>query len=103
MIKLENTEVVGWEHAIRDIPSRSYRRTKNGRYEAYCSDHSHSIFLGTYDTPEEAEEASYIYRANLQIIQNGAQKAKTLCTLLEMVCRIIFAEFQYIRKKKKNT
>ena len=64
MIKLENTEVVGWEHAIRDIPSRSYRRTKNGRYEAYCSDHSHSIFLGTYDTPEEAEEASYIYRAN---------------------------------------
>lgn len=68
MIKLENTEVVGWEHAIRDIPSRSYRRTKNGRYEAYCSDHSHSIFLGTYDTPEEAEEASYIYRANLQII-----------------------------------
>lgn len=47
MIKIENTEVVGWDAAIRDIPARSYRRTKNGRYEAYCSDHSHLIFLGT--------------------------------------------------------
>lgn len=59
MIKLENTEVIGWEHAIRDIPSRSYRRTKNGRYEAYCSDHSHSIFLGTYDTPEYIRDHRY--------------------------------------------
>lgn len=64
MIEIENFEVVGWEAAIRDIPAKSYRRTKNGRYEAFCSEHSHSIFLGTYDTPEEAEEASYNYRAN---------------------------------------
>ena len=64
MIKFENTEVMGWEHAIRNIPAKSYRKTKNGRYEAFCSNHSHSIFLGIYDTPKEAEEASYNYRAN---------------------------------------
>lgn len=55
---------MSWELAIRDIPARSYRRTHNGRYEAFCSDHSHSVFLGTYDTPEEAENASHTYRIN---------------------------------------
>ena len=56
MIKFENTEVLGWEHAIRSIPAKGYRQTKNGRYEAFVSDHSKSIFLGTYDTPEEAKK-----------------------------------------------
>lgn len=53
-----------WEDALHEIPAKSYRLTRNGKYEAFCSDHSHSIFLGTYDTPEKAEEASYNYRAN---------------------------------------
>lgn len=64
MIKLENTEVLGWEHAIRSIPAKGYRKTKNGRYEAFVSDHSKSIFLGTHDTPEEAKEAVFTYRAD---------------------------------------
>lgn len=64
MIKFENTEVMGWEHAIRSIPAKGYRQTKNGRYEAFVSDHSKSIFLGTYDTPEKAKEAVFTYRAD---------------------------------------
>lgn len=64
MIKFKHTEVLGWEHAIRSIPAKGYRRTKNGRYEAFVSDHSKSIFLGTYDTQEEAKEAVFTYRAN---------------------------------------
>lgn len=63
MIKFEHTKVLGWEHAIRSIPAKGYRKTKNGRYEAFVSDHSKSIFLGTYDTPEEAKEVVFTYRA----------------------------------------
>ena len=64
MIKIEKTEVVGWEAAIRGMPAKGYRLTKNGRYEAFCSDHCDSIYLGTYDTVYEAEEAVFDYRAN---------------------------------------
>lgn len=64
MIRFENTEVMGWQAAIRSIPAKGYRQTKNGRYEAFVSDHSKSIFLGTYDTPEEAREAVFNYRAD---------------------------------------
>lgn len=72
MLKLENTEVLGWEHAIRSMPAKGYRQTKNGRYEAFVSDHSKSIFLGTYDTPEEAKEAAFTYRADRFI--SGVEK-----------------------------
>ena len=72
MIKFENTEVLGWEHAIRSIPAKGYRQTKNGRYEAFVSNHSKSIFLGTYDTSEEAKEAVFNYRANRFI--SGVEK-----------------------------
>lgn len=53
-----------WLEAIYDIPSKSYRRTKNGRYEAFCSDHSKYMYLGTYDSPEEAERVAFNYRAD---------------------------------------
>lgn len=62
MIKFENTEVLGWEHAIRGMPAKGYRKTKNGRYEAFVSNHSKSIFLGTYDTEKEAKEVVFNYR-----------------------------------------
>lgn len=62
MIKFEHTEVVGWEHAIREMPAKGYRKTKNGRYETFVSNHSKSIFLGTYDTEKEAKEAVFNYR-----------------------------------------
>lgn len=64
MIKIENTEVVGWEAAIRGMPAKGYRRTKNGKYEAFCSDHCDSIYLGTYDTACEAKETVIGYRTN---------------------------------------
>lgn len=63
-IKAESTEVMSWENAIRSIPAKGYRQTKNGRYEAFVSDHSKSIFLGTYDTIEEAKNAVYTYRTD---------------------------------------
>lgn len=53
-----------WQKAIRDTPAKSYRRTLTGRYEAYCSDRGRYVYLGTHDTPEEAEAASYEYKAN---------------------------------------
>ena len=53
-----------WLEAIYDIPSKSYRRTKNGRYETFCSDHSKYMYLGTYDSPEEAERVAFNYRAD---------------------------------------
>ena len=62
MIELENVEIMGWEHAIRGLQAKGYRRTKNGRYEAFCSDHCDTIYLGTHDTVSEAENAVLEYR-----------------------------------------
>lgn len=62
MIKFENTEVVGWKHAVRETCSKGFKKTKNGRYRAYVSNHSKSIYLGTYDTSEEAKEAVIDYK-----------------------------------------
>ena len=38
MIKIENTEVFGWDAAIRGMKAKGYRRTKNGKYECFVSD-----------------------------------------------------------------
>lgn len=64
MIKFENTEVIGWEHAIRGMRAKGYRQTANGRYEAFVSDKGRTVCLGTYDTVEEAKNAVFYYRAN---------------------------------------
>lgn len=64
MLRIENTEVMGWEHAIRGMPAKGYRRTKNGKYEAFCSDHCDYIYLGTYDAVVEAEHAVFMYRSD---------------------------------------
>lgn len=63
-IKFEHTEVVGWEAAIRGMRAKGFRKTANGRYESFVSNHGKTINLGTYDTPEEAAEAVFEYRAN---------------------------------------
>ena len=63
MLKIENFEVMGWEHAIRCSPAKGYRKTKNGKYEAFCTDHQVSIYLGTYPTVSEAENAVFEYKA----------------------------------------
>ena len=35
---------------------KGYRRTKNGRYEAYASEHCHFVSLGTYDLARYRKE-----------------------------------------------
>ena len=64
MIKFENSEIMGWRAAIRGITAKGYRKTTNGKYEAFVSNHSKSIYLGTYDSPEEAAKAVFEYRIN---------------------------------------
>ena len=56
MIKIENVEVMGWEAAIRGMPAKGYRKTKNGKYEAFVSNHSKTINLGTHETEELAKQ-----------------------------------------------
>lgn len=65
-------EAFDWKCAIRSMPAKGYRQTKNGRYEAFVSDHSKSIFLGTYDTSEEAKKAVFNYRVDRFI--SGVEK-----------------------------
>lgn len=57
MIKIEKTEVVGWEHAIRGMyDGKGVRRVYN-HFEAYLSCHGKFISCGTYTTKEEAQIA----------------------------------------------
>lgn len=51
-----------WISAIENLTANGYRRTKQGKFEAFCSDHGNYIYLGTYDTVAEAEEATFNYR-----------------------------------------
>ena len=64
MIKFENTEVLGWEAAIRRMPAKGYRQTANGKYETSVSNHCKSINLGMYNTIDEAKEAVHKYRVD---------------------------------------
>ena len=52
-----------WRYALRNTGARCYRPIGN-RYEAYASDHSKYINLGTYSCPGDAEEASFNYKAD---------------------------------------
>ena len=61
MIKFENTEVVGWEAAIREMKAKGYRKTKTG-YETFVSVKCKNLNLGTYKTEEEAKSAVYNFR-----------------------------------------
>ncbi len=64
MIDISCVETRGWEAAIRGMRAKGYRRTKNGRYEAFTSNHCKTVGLGTYNTIEEAREAVFEYRMN---------------------------------------
>ena len=55
-------KVVNWKGAIKGMSAKGFRKTKNGRYEAFISNHSKSISLGTYDTSEDVKEAVFNYR-----------------------------------------
>ena len=57
-------DVFGWEAAIRNISAKGYRKTKNGKHEAFSSDHRVYKYLGTYESEKEAIDAVLRYRIN---------------------------------------
>lgn len=61
MIKIDNTEIYGWEAAIRGMKAKGYRKTKTG-YETFVSVKRKSVSLGTYKTETEAKLAVYNFR-----------------------------------------
>lgn len=62
MIKIENTEVVGWEHAIRGMRAKGYRKTKSGKYECFVSVEKDTVMLGTVETEDEAIRKVFDFR-----------------------------------------
>lgn len=54
---------MNWKDAITAIPAKGYTDRGN-KYEAFVSDHSKYINLGTYCTSGEAKEAVLDYRIN---------------------------------------
>ena len=64
MIKVSEVEVDGFEHAIKAMPAKGYRKIKNNKYETFVSCNCKSISLGTYDTEEAAKEVIYNFRVN---------------------------------------
>lgn len=64
MIKFENTEVLGFEHAIRGMRGKGYRICKNGKYECYKTIFGKTISIGTKNTEQEAIETVYKQRIN---------------------------------------
>ena len=61
MIKIENTEVHGWEVAIRGMRAKCYRKTKTG-FETFVSVNCKIVSLGTHKTETEAKLAVYNFR-----------------------------------------
>jgi hypothetical protein len=50
------------------LPPGVAHRKDNGKYRAYCSQHGKGLkHLGQYDTPEEAQRAYKLHKANLAI------------------------------------
>ena len=66
MIKIENTDVYGWEAAIRDLYNgKGVRWVYPNSYEAYISTHGKFLSCGTYPTEEQAREAVVITKIKL--------------------------------------
>ena len=62
MLEIENVEVVGWEHAIRGMNAKGYRRTKNGKYECFVSVNQKKVSVGTVETEGDAIETVFNFR-----------------------------------------
>ena len=66
MIKIEHTEVFGWEAAIRGMYNgKGVRWVYPGSYEAYISAHGKFLSCGTYPTEDQAREAVAITKIKL--------------------------------------
>lgn len=61
MIKVENIDVWGFEHAIKNIKAKGYRKTKTG-YETFISNNGKSVSLGTFKKEDDAKNALLNYR-----------------------------------------
>ena len=61
MIKIERVQVTGFEHAIRGMSAKGYRKTKTG-YETFVSVKQRKIGLGTYKTEQEAIQIIHKHR-----------------------------------------
>lgn len=61
LLKFENTEVWGLEHAIRRCKAKGYRE-RNGVFETFVSVDSKTMNLGTYHTKEDAKQAIIQFR-----------------------------------------
>ena len=66
MIKLGNSDVYGWEAAIRELYNgKGVRWVYPNSYEAYISTHGKFLYCGTYSTEEQAREAVIITKIKL--------------------------------------
>lgn len=62
MIDIPFSEDMDWLDALWDTIPKGYRKTRSGKYEAFISERSKTIFFGTYDTIAEAKEQIFNYR-----------------------------------------
>ena len=66
MIKIEHTDVYGFESAIRELYNgKGVRLVYPNSYEAYISTHGKFLSCGTYATEEQAREAVVITKIKL--------------------------------------
>ena len=66
MIKIDKTDVFGWESAIRELYNgKGVRWVYPNSYEAYISTHGKFLSCGTYQTEEQAREAVVIAKIKL--------------------------------------
>lgn len=62
MIDIPFSEDMDWIDALLNTIPKGYRKTRSGKYEAFISERSKTIFFGTYDTIAEAKEQIFNYR-----------------------------------------
>lgn len=62
-MKFEKTDVWGFEHAVRGMRGKGYRKIKDG-YEAFSTQNGKSISLGTYKNENDAIEAVYKFKVS---------------------------------------
>ena len=66
MIKIEYTDVHGWESSIRELYNgKGVRWVYPNSYEAYISTKGKFLSCGTYPTEEQAREAAAITKIKL--------------------------------------
>ena len=82
MIKIEQTDVYGWEAAIRGMYNgKGVRWVYPNSYEAYLSVHGKFVSCGTYPTEEQAREAIVLTKIKLfeaSVLAHGDNPAEVV-------------------------